>query len=110
MRISDWSSDVCSSDLTKPALFIGRGAVGPAALALHDGNEAVAPAAASVDRDLTGADFAADRRRGVPAVAAAIGKACFGAVDHFGIEADRRSEERRGGKECVSQCRSRWSP
>src|SRR3546814_7654730 len=24
--------------------------------------------------------------------------------------ADRRSEERRLGKECVSQCRSRWSP
>src|SRR3546814_13523333 len=80
MRISDWSSDVCSSDLTKPALFIGRGAVGPAALALHDGNEAVAPAVASVDRDLTGADFAADRRRGVPAVAAARDSAGCGAV------------------------------
>src|SRR3546814_15238688 len=24
--------------------------------------------------------------------------------------ADQRSEERRGGKECVSTCRSRWSP
>src|SRR3546814_7092074 len=23
---------------------------------------------------------------------------------------DMRSEERRGGKECVSRCRSRWSP
>src|SRR3546814_18009305 len=23
---------------------------------------------------------------------------------------DHRSEERRGGKECVSTCRSRWSP
>src|SRR3546814_13473468 len=23
---------------------------------------------------------------------------------------DQRSEERRGGKECVSTCRSRWSP
>src|SRR3546814_19663701 len=26
------------------------------------------------------------------------------------ISAERRSEERRGGKECVSTCRSRWSP
>src|SRR3546814_12836997 len=25
-------------------------------------------------------------------------------------QADMRSEERRGGKECVSTCRSRWSP
>src|SRR3546814_4687130 len=58
MRISDWSSDVCSSDLfphppphsLRPAF---RAAPGP-----------------------TGS----------------------------------RSEERRGGKECVSTCRSRWSP
>src|SRR3546814_3851394 len=26
------------------------------------------------------------------------------------MELDRRSEERRVGKECVSPCRSRWSP
>src|SRR3546814_10083470 len=37
----------------------------------------------------------------------------FRAVDdHFavGIGEDVRSEERRVGKECVSTCRSRWSP
>src|SRR3546814_13171366 len=28
----------------------------------------------------------------------------------FDIEFDFRSEERRVGKECVSTCRSRWSP
>src|SRR3546814_3145460 len=28
----------------------------------------------------------------------------------IGFSADRRSEERRVGKECVSTCRSRWSP
>src|SRR3546814_7577080 len=27
-----------------------------------------------------------------------------------GIDVERRSEERRVGKECVSTCRSRWSP
>src|SRR3546814_10056785 len=27
-----------------------------------------------------------------------------------GVQPDRRSEERRVGKECVSTCRSRWSP
>src|SRR3546814_4078713 len=35
-------------------------------------------------------------------------------VDAFRILAltftNKRSEERRGGKECVSTCRSRWSP
>src|SRR3546814_15295143 len=36
-------------------------------------------------------------------------------VRHFGLEhlakpLHRRSEERRVGKECVSTCRSRWSP
>src|SRR3546814_8698240 len=47
-----------------------------------------AAAVAPIDRDLTGPDFAADRRRAIPAVAAAIGKACFHAIGHFGIEAD----------------------
>src|SRR3546814_20869185 len=33
------------------------------------------------------------------------------AVDHLGEDLGRlRSEERRVGKECVSTCRSRWSP
>src|SRR3546814_15239265 len=30
--------------------------------------------------------------------------------DHGAAEAFARSEERRVGKECVSPCRSRWSP
>src|SRR3546814_12072839 len=30
--------------------------------------------------------------------------------DHLYSEEERRSEERRVGKECVSTCRSRWSP
>src|SRR3546814_10042893 len=29
---------------------------------------------------------------------------------YFSASRDRRSEERRVGKECVSTCRSRWSP
>src|SRR3546814_6607818 len=33
-----------------------------------------------------------------------------GEVGHGGIEERTRSEERRVGKECVSTCRSRWSP
>src|SRR3546814_1198702 len=67
MRISDWSSDVCSSDLL------------------------------GAQHTFTGAGFR---------------------LDDFGLGRDghglslraNRSEERRVGKECVSTCRSRWSP
>ena len=31
-------------------------------------------------------------------------------LQHIKEELDRRSEERRVGKECTSWCRSRWSP
>src|SRR3546814_15311370 len=88
MRISDWSSDVCSSDLTR-----------------HHATVVATP----------------DR---------AVGRQRIGAVAAIGIDGRRgeggrgrrmlqqageephaeRSEERRVGKECVSTCRSRWSP
>src|SRR3546814_1340097 len=61
MRISDWSSDVCSSDLVSTR----RGRT-------------------SMPR----------RRR----------------LKKKGRRTRSRSEERRVGKECVSTCRSRWSP
>src|SRR3546814_1125960 len=88
MRISDWSSDVCSSDLysvhagREPGFHLdaGAGRAGP-------GNPVPAIAVA-----IYGAEV---RRRALFAVP--------------GLE-DRRSEERRVGKECVSTCRSRWSP
>src|SRR3546814_2937242 len=61
MRISDWSSDVCSSDL--------------------------------------------------PFEQAPCCRRCmFGRVINWGLTRQIRSEERRVGKECVSTCRSRWSP
>src|SRR3546814_10843738 len=89
MRISDWSSDVCSSDLRCRHLHLAppglRG--GPAMLGKVVGNR--------------GEDVAAV----VPDVALAV------TVEILGIgQIARRSEERRVGKECVSTCRSRWSP
>src|SRR3546814_2047295 len=65
MRISDWSSDVCSSDLsrTPPVSFL------------------------QLSRTAFRKDQSSLRRRVLV-----------------------RSEERRVGKECVSTCRSRWSP
>src|SRR3546814_7673838 len=94
MRISDWSSDVCSSDLLGVEALVasdhrgdepedpGLGQRGVEVGQLHERREALEVRAG---RDLL------DHH--VEEVAAA--DAC-------------RSEERRVGKECVSTCRSRW--
>src|SRR3546814_8889633 len=88
MRISDWSSDVCSSDL-RGAESRPFGARGTAhALQLPDW------------RTRAAADLPA-RTAGVPRG--------YGGVGRLGATPPR-SEERRVGKECVSTCRSRWSP
>src|SRR3546814_9816319 len=85
MRISDWSSDVCSSDL--PWLLLPIGAV---YALLYYGLFRF-----FIRRfDLT----TPGRERGEVAEAAS---ASTGGT---------RSEERRVGKECVRTCRSRWSP
>src|SRR3546814_15811318 len=80
MRISDWSSDVCSSDL-------------------HARGETVI-----YEAHLKGLTRARD-------CFPAHDRGTFGALGHAkNIEYLQRSEERRVGKECVSTCRSRWSP
>src|SRR3546814_2476445 len=74
MRISDWSSDVCSSDLQHDCAMVAR-------------------------------QHALQRRH------SAVYLTQISDLSHspviFGCH---RSEERRVGKECVSTCRSRWSP
>src|SRR3546814_1676530 len=74
MRISDWSSDVCSSDLESEL------------------------------REL----------RVVELARVLAGPWCGQLLADLGAEVVKverpRSEERRVGKECVSTCRSRWSP
>src|SRR3546814_5780523 len=88
MRISDWSSDVCSSDLHLAVLeqrgFDDRLGEGDVVLhATHVGK-------AQVDE-----------------FDAIVGDEFFDVFDgHGGL----RSAERRVGKECGSTCRSRWSP
>src|SRR3546814_2420403 len=76
MRISDWSSDVCSSDLL-----------------------------AAVLRGVDDFDIA---MRFEPQLQA-LGRQFF-IIHQDGSDRHVRSEERRVGKECVSTCRSRWSP
>src|SRR3546814_12355062 len=95
MRISDWSSDVCSSDLVE----------------VLDGALPERPL------DLVARLVGEDHRQGDLALAEVVsdglaqrrllGGVVEDVVDQ--LEGDR-SEERRVGKECVSPCRSRWSP
>src|SRR3546814_13954812 len=99
MRISDWSSDVCSSDLlTRLAYEV----ILSAALTMID----AAPRRRMSLGELT--DELAD------AVEIASGESWDDFSGGINAEAEvssaqQRSEERREGKECVSTCRSRWS-
>src|SRR3546814_6948795 len=72
MRISDWSSDVCSSDLILTVFCWAM----------------AKPISKAVPSSMPGP------RNGETSATTAV----------------HRSEERRVGKECVSTCRSRWSP
>src|SRR3546814_5869943 len=84
MRISYWSSDVCSSDL------------------LPEGWDADIP---SFDADPKGLATREAGGKVMNAIAPHLPALFGGSAD-----LDSRSEERRVGKECVSTCRSRWSP
>src|SRR3546814_9077859 len=93
IRISDWSSDVCSSDLNgiqSGWLILGSVLVSVAALLTLIGLYMVEPNQA--------------------AVVSLFGK-YVGTVKDNGLRWNNpffRSEESRVGKECVSTCRSRW--
>src|SRR3546814_18256710 len=94
LRISDWSSDVCSSDLLSnvvallpdhpPRRFVWRGQI--YRVVAGDGPERIHGEWWRNSREM------------------------WAVRDYFRVEADGRSEERRVGKGCVRTCRSRWSP
>src|SRR3546814_17858073 len=94
MRISDWSTDVCSSDLDAAELqphMRSRRAERPLVWTYPSGRKAL----------LVG--YTADEVVGMPR---AEGRALLMRLLEW---AAQRSEERRVGKEWVSQCRSLWS-
>src|SRR3546814_19215105 len=97
MCISDWSSDVCSSDLFEPTGEQGLRRLEIILLAWPEYPRAGAAALIQPVNEV-------QEREGF--AAAAPGAKKQDQVRRLG----ERSEERRGGKECVSPCRSRWSP
>src|SRR3546814_14948320 len=131
MRISDWSSDVCSSDLDSwdsrffsvgPAVYlpIFQGGRLKQRVALNEARQRTAAIAYrqtvlqawhEVDNALD-AWAAQQNRHAELRVSYEQNKQALHAAERGYQEgaADYRSEERRVGKECVSQCRSRWSP
>src|SRR3546814_20388832 len=99
MRISDWSSDVCSSDLGGQAAVValGRLAIDHQAEALLEGQ-----GLAVGQGELFGEGLG---HAGEPAG----GEAFVGVMDEHAV-ISWRSEERRVGYECVSTCSDRWAP
>src|SRR3546814_16105097 len=117
MRISDWSSDVCSSDLPQVAPANERlEKVTGLAYHVSDTEHALLNAArVNVLRSVPGRGLrpmgARTRRKDGPFRQIAIRRLVNFIVETLDEETQwlGRSEERRLGKECVSRCRSRWS-
>src|SRR3546814_19299032 len=103
MRISDWSSDVCSSDLIDPGaglMRLSKDAVEEYGL---DDYELVSASGAA----MTAARERAVKRTEWIVVTGWSPHWMFGAHELRYLE---RSEERRVGKGWVGKCSSRWSP
>src|SRR3546814_18389240 len=99
MRISDWSSDVCSSDLKE------------------NGEENFNFAAAGDFGCSTNTQNTVENMQSKePEIVLALGDLSYHSTadcwfDTMSPIKDKlRSEESRVGKECVGKCRSRWSP
>src|SRR3546814_3408984 len=95
MRISDWSSDVCSSDLVLGGIWM---------MVLSSRSGSIDSVSDDVQRTgkIQTTDLGPDER---------AAQLRLGAVLQSEEGVLRvRSEERRVGKECVGSCRSRWSP
>src|SRR3546814_8348693 len=95
MRISDWSSDVCSSDLDAQTgvtiMQMDQGLDTGDMLLTH-----VTPITDELNASALHDELAVIGARAI-----------LEAIDAL---RQGRSEESRVGKECVSTCRSRWSP
>src|SRR3546814_16274819 len=96
MRISDWSSDVCSSDLLGFEFRESLTHFG------HQGRNDL------IEETALGAQLVAVTAGATNDPTQHIATPFVGRQHAIGNQ-EARSEERRVGKECVSTCRSRWS-
>src|SRR3546814_13743740 len=129
MRISDWSSDVCASDLAKVQLVPGILRVNGALFYYDYSNKQLLgtvpvpvlvrlSSLVSVPKShVQGAELDVELRPVTGLSLRVSGTYVETKVDSnfmgntaFGVPVDLRSEERRVGKEGVSTGRSRWSP
>src|SRR3546814_12314983 len=126
MRISDWSSDVCSSDLVSridvlkgpQGTLFGRNATGGA---IQIFTKDPSMDALTGDFSVSYGNYDTLVLKGFVSAPIITDKLAV-SVSGFRETGDnynknlvqsvplQRSEERRVGKECVSTCRSRWSP
>src|SRR3546814_15382447 len=101
MRISDWSSDVCSSDLEvdQPGKRRPRSLLLAAQHQLRQPLNALGLLVGDLRQGASGCDLGGRELEGIVADM------------RYALHlSNTRSEERRVGKECVSTCSSRWSP
>src|SRR3546814_12374784 len=121
MRISDWSSDVCSSDL-------GCGQGRQTSVTWKLSPSGLASASLRTAGSIDGSDERFNQCCGYKASRSIADEKSIVQIDepdvpfkrfahiaqaltqHSAQKTARRQEERRVGKECVSPCRSRWSP
>src|SRR3546814_19076704 len=108
MRISDWSSDVCSSDLEKIQVGV-LGSLGVAllfwsAISLIQKVESSFNFVWRIERPRP-----LHQRLGDYLAVLTVGPVLMFAAVGITASIFNRSEERRVGQECVSTCRSRWS-
>src|SRR3546814_18469818 len=99
MRISDWSSDVCSSDLRD------RHRVEGFAFDAFESEDRQIDRGDDDDSENARFDHLRARRSDKSEALVAVEQS-----PEPVLRLAERSEERRVGKECVSTCRSRWSP
>src|SRR3546814_14916898 len=95
MRISDWSSDVCSSDLERAISRCSQA----------DSRSTNGSSLLGRSGTLNCGSIVSDRRYLRIVLRDNPVRRTISRIDRW----SRRSEERRVGKECVSTCRSRWA-
>src|SRR3546814_12533420 len=95
MRISDWSSDVCSSDLSSGSPWVGL------RMSAHSAGVSVS---ATIPEMTTDTAMVIANCRYITPLRPPRKPTGMNTAD------STSSEERSVGKECVNRCRSRWSP